>query len=301
MAIPIIENWQEYFSNPHEGIGSSYERIVINNKLMEVVNKYQITSVLETPSFGFTGTSGINSLQLLQSGCSLWIEDDDPHRIDLIRSIYDSLKLYPSIIYNDGYKVLDYADKSFDLLWNFSALWFVTDLQRFLSEAVRVSSKAILICVPNQSGMGYKSQVKTKSSIWTQQFPYWHMDDESTGSKKTINIANINPLRIKRIMKSLNCELVEEDFIDSPPWPDIGMGKEEFVSRHCRFYRAKARKQTSKASKKANALTILNYYKGLDSGFDKRMMRFYPFEKNLPKCLKKYWAHHYYMLFIPPC
>lgn len=37
MAIPIINNWRSYFEHGDEGLGSSYERIILNNVLLDVV------------------------------------------------------------------------------------------------------------------------------------------------------------------------------------------------------------------------------------------------------------------------
>jgi hypothetical protein len=36
MAIPIINNWQKYYPVAHEGLGSSYERIVLNRLLFSL-------------------------------------------------------------------------------------------------------------------------------------------------------------------------------------------------------------------------------------------------------------------------
>ena len=33
MAVPIINDWVKYYTNPDEGLGSSYERIVLNQLL----------------------------------------------------------------------------------------------------------------------------------------------------------------------------------------------------------------------------------------------------------------------------
>ncbi|HPW25001.1 MAG TPA: hypothetical protein PLR70_04240, partial [Candidatus Syntrophosphaera thermopropionivorans] len=80
MAIPIINDWEKFFSNPYEGLGSSYERIVLNDLLFQTVNNYNVHNVLESPSFGFTGISGINLLNLADLGLNITLEDNDLHR-----------------------------------------------------------------------------------------------------------------------------------------------------------------------------------------------------------------------------
>lgn len=289
MAIPIITNWQRYFSNPHEGLGSSYERIILNNKLLDIVQKYGISDVIETPCFGFTGLSGINSMELAKRGCSVTLEDHDQDRLDLIDAVWKECGISVNTSYNADYHTLEYESKSFDMLWNFSAMWFIRKpdaLDGFLAEAVRITRKAILICVPNQNGLGFILQ-KAEST---------------EGLEAQINPEHINPNLIIRKLEKLKWKLVETDFIDCPPWPDIGMGKEEFLNRWCTI--CKLRNKLKNGSCKiapppAKTISIMDYYRATDPSFPERMMRFYPFERYLPSILKSYWAHHRYLLFLP--
>ncbi len=87
MAIPIINNWESYFHHPDEGMGSSYERVILNDILLEIVKRYQIDSVLESPAFGFTGLSGINLMELARQGIRISLEDHDASRLELIRDL----------------------------------------------------------------------------------------------------------------------------------------------------------------------------------------------------------------------
>ncbi|MBT4332585.1 MAG: hypothetical protein HOD64_04840, partial [Candidatus Cloacimonetes bacterium] len=91
MAIPILKNWKRYFTNTDEGLGSSYERIILNNKLNQICKHFDISTVLEAPSFGFTGLSGINSVNLAKDGKQLTLLDNDESRITLIKKIWDDL------------------------------------------------------------------------------------------------------------------------------------------------------------------------------------------------------------------
>ena len=158
MAIPIIKNWERYFTNTDEGLGSSYERIILNNKLESICKHFNISTILEAPSFGFTGLSGINSMNLAKDGKLITLVDNDKNRIELIEETWKEIKLPIKIEFSNNFISLPFADGSFDLSWNFSALWFVDDLSGFLKELTRVTSQAILLCVPNRSGLGYISQ-----------------------------------------------------------------------------------------------------------------------------------------------
>ncbi|MBN1949166.1 MAG: class I SAM-dependent methyltransferase, partial [Candidatus Cloacimonetes bacterium] len=215
MAIPIIDNWKEYFINPDEGLGSSYERIVLNNKLMEICEKYHIKKILEAPLFGFTGISGINSIALAKTKHHITLVDHDQERMELIRQTWIKLNINADFNYLEDYYQLPFPAKVFDFSWNFSALWFVRDLEKFLSELSRVTSQAILICVPNRSGLGYLTQK-------------W-----GNGSSTLTRIyeENINPALFCNVLHLNGWKLEEQGYIDCPPWPDIGMPKEKFLRK----------------------------------------------------------------------
>jgi len=281
MAIPIIDNWESYFQHRHEGLGSSYERVILNLLLSRICSTYKVERVLETPSFGFTGLSGINSMFMAGSGAKVFLEDHNLSRIEQIRSLWSECKLPLEIAVSHDYRILDYADKSMDLLWNFSALWFVKDLAAFISESSRVASKAILICVPNSQGLGFRMQSKTGT----------------TAQKSEINLGFIDPHSIITLYKRQAWDLVESGYIDCPPWPDIGMAKEDFVARFLSWLLPLLPK--AQAQEPQQTLSILPFYQGLDEDFPQRMLRFYPFERFLPIGFKRLWAHHYYLLFVP--
>jgi len=100
MAIPILKNWKRYFTNIDEGLGSSYERIVLNNKLETICKHFNISSVLEAPSFGFTGLSGINSMGLAKDGKKITLLDNDKERIELIEKVWEEMGISLKIEYS---------------------------------------------------------------------------------------------------------------------------------------------------------------------------------------------------------
>jgi len=276
MAIPIIKDWEKYFSDPHEGMGSSYERIILNKLLYRISEEYGIQSALETPAFGFTGLSGINLLGLAKQGISVSLEDHNEDRLNKIQTLWQSLAQNLHVAVNKDYTRLDYPSRSFDLGFNFSALWFVSDLGAFLSELSRCCRKAILLCVPNRSGLGYKMQIQDYSAT---KFPNLHPQ-------------NIDPAAVRFLMKKNGWNLKEKGFIDCPPWPDIGMNKELWLNKVLG-------RKNPKPSQIARPVSILPYYQGSDPGFEKRMLGLSFVERFAPDFFKQIWAHHYYLLFLP--
>ncbi len=275
MAIPILKNWKNYFTNRDEGLGSSYERIVLNQKLESICHHFKVETILEAPCFGFTGLSGINSAHLARKGCKVSLLDDNKERISMIIDLWEELKIPLEITFSPKFNKIPFEDKSFDFSWNFSALWFVEDLEIFLEELTRATSKVILLCVPNRTGLGYTIQKKIgKEDL-----------------KTYLREKNIYPKNIKKIMMNLDWLLIDNKYIDCPPWPDIGMPKEKFLKIFGLSELAgKQRKEP---------LSIMDYYSGKTPDFPDKMMKYYWFEKNIPAFIKMFWAHHKYFLFIP--
>jgi len=148
-------------------------------------------------------------------------------------------------------------------------------LETFLTELTRVTSKVIFINVPNRAGIGFLSQ------------KFLGKDELKTLLKEE----NIFPENIKRIMRKLNWQLIDSDFIDCPPWPDIGMSKENFLKIFGLDWLINNKEQ--------KPISIINYYRGIDPDFEQQMMKYYWFEKTVPNFVKRFWAHHRYFLFIP--
>lgn len=274
MAIPIIKNWKKYFHNPDEGLGSSYERIILNIKLEQICKNFNITSVLEAPAFGFTGLSGINSLQLAKKGCKITLIDHDSLRLEKINKLWLKLNFELNSRYLSEYNNLPFKDNEFDMSWNFSALWFVENLEIFLTQLTKVTNKVIFICVPNTTGIGYLTQ---------KYFGKKELEED-------INEEYIKPKYFTKILNNLGWILLRDDFIDCPPWPDIGMPKEKFLNKF-------GIKMNS--NNNSEPLSIIDYYNDQKPDFADNMLKYYWFEQNVPNIIKKFWAHHHYYIFVP--
>jgi len=280
MAIPIINNWQSYFRHPDEGMGSSYERVILNDILQDIVERHQVQSVLESPAFGFTGLSGINLMNLAAQGIRISLEDHDEERLELIKGLWKQAALPLETRLNPDYTKLDYPDKAFDMSFSFSALWFCRDLKAYLDEIARLSARCVFISVPNRQGLGYKSQLQDYSPI---KYP-------------ELKPAHIDPPSIISILAKAGWQLQSSGLFDCPPWPDIGMSKEDFLDRKLGI-RLPQVKRPAPASKAP--LCIMDHYLGKDPGFPQRMRKLSFVERTAPQAFKRIWAHHFYMLFEP--
>jgi SAM-dependent methyltransferase len=279
MAIPILKTWRSYFEeSPHEGLGSSYERVVLNRKLEDLRQRYSIRTCLEVPVFGFTGLTGINSLGLAKSGVAVTLIDNDEERLHLIAGLWQQAGEEFRGLSVPGFLPLPFTQGAFDMSWSFSALWFVPDLQGFLDELTRVTRKVIFLCVPNRSGLGYLSQKYVSGAEL----------------RSALVEAHIVPKAIRQAMVGRGWHLTDMDYIDVPPWPDIGMKKEEFLRLFGLGVLARTPRGTPDSS-----LTIMDYYTGKDRGLPERMLRYYWFEKKAPRFVRALWGHHRYLQFEP--
>lgn len=280
MAIAILKIWKAYFDvSRDEGLGSSYERVILNRKLNAIRRQYTVQTVLEAPAFGFTGLSGINSMDLARKGVAVSLLDHDYERVERIRKVWAEVGLPLEAGVVDDYCHLPFKSQAFDMSWSFAAMWFVQDLDQFLSELARLTSKVIVIGVPNRNGLGYLIE-KYSSGV----------DLESV-----VHEAHIVPKNIVRSMRQHGWKLVEHTYIDAPPWPDIGMKKEDFLQIF-KLGCLVRRKDTLAPSR---PLTIMNYYTGVDPTFERNMLKYYWWERIAPRPIKFFWAHHRMLRFEP--
>ena len=116
--IPINSIWKQYFKNHHEGLGTTYERFILHNYFKRIKSKYSVQSVLEVPSFGMTGVSGINSMWWALEDTHVTVVDHSQERIDLIENVWRELSLSADYIYNSNdYERLLFKDNSFDVIF----------------------------------------------------------------------------------------------------------------------------------------------------------------------------------------
>jgi len=273
----ITSGWQHYFKNHNEGLGTTYERFILHQYFEKIKRNYSVQNVVEVPSFGMTGISGINSMWWASHGAKVTIVDQNRERIDLIKRTWQEVSLSADFIYQPhDYTSLPFGNNSFDMSWNFASLWFVPKLEEFLKELAQVTKKVLFICVPNRSNLSYLVRFFLKKN-----------------SNMNLHIDNINPAKIREIMQKLKWQLEEQGFLDVPPWPDIAMKKEDLLQKI-----GLKRLVDTLNSKEGNYTCILDYFSGKNKDMDKEILK-YAFLEDSPRIFKRFWAHHRYLIFTP--
>ena len=198
--------WKQYFRDPHEGLGTTYERFILHKYFRRIRDRYKIQSILEAPCFGMTGVSGINSMWWAFENSKITIVDHNKERINLIRKVWQDISVNTDFSYNsESYSQLPFDNKSFDMGWNFAALNYVSDLKDFLKELARVCRKVIFICIPNRSNIFYR------------------LRSSSQKNPGILNPAYIDAPIIEEIMQKLNWNIKEKGYMDIPPRFEVTM------------------------------------------------------------------------------
>ena len=269
--ITITNCWRDYFSRPDEGLGTTYERFILHNYFDWLRSRYGISSVLEAPSFGMTGVSGINSLWWASKGAKVAVVDQSRERLEAIEKVWSGVGLSAEFTcQSPDSATLPFFDNSFDLAWNFAALWHVRDGETYLTELSRVTSKALFICVPNQQNV------------------CWVLRPHDAGEYE---LKNIDTDWIVSKLVPSGWRLIKTGFFDVPPWPDIAMKKENML-------KALGLGGLLKSEKNGNGhgLCILDYFSGRNPDMEKAIMK-YGLLEGSPDWLKKFWAHHRVLVF----
>jgi hypothetical protein len=259
----ITEHWRRYFDEKDEGLGTTYERFVLHDYFERLRQAYPIGRVLEVPSFGMTGISGINSIWWAFQGARVTVADHDGQRLALAAGAWREAGAGADFVQTaEGYTALPFRDGASDLTWCFAALSLVADAGLFAAELARVTSRVIFICVPN--------------------------DRAALGAIPGCPGGNLPGL-----MAPLGWRLEWQGYLDAPPWPDIAMKREDFL-RKLGLARLAGRMER----KDGERLCVLDFWNGAAPDLEQRVRRWAIFE-GLPDMVKRLWAHHRYFVFTP--
>ena len=275
--LPILDNWETYFENPYEGMGTVYERFILHKLFLVIEELATIESVLEVPGFGMTGISGINSLWWGRKNKNICVADWNLKRLKYISKTWDSLNFPLQTLFWEQEQKLPLKPLSFDLVWNFASLWFIKDINSFAGQVKNIAGKAILICVPNYTGLGF---------LIRKKYAY-KMDN--------IYLNNIKPAVIKANFAGGGWKLYDEGIFDIPPWPDIAMKKEELLGKLKLNFLLNIFKKENKKEENSS-LDILKYFAGKADNLETQILKFSILEK--PKGIfQRFWGHHRYFIF----
>ena len=153
-----VNTWRKYLTDYNEGLGLVYERFVLNDFLDNLRQRHNIKSVLEAPLYGMAVVSGINDVILAQKGVDVTLVDDNEERLAGVQRIWrDDLRLPVNLVHQppEQWGKLPFANRSFDLTWEWAGLWYIQDPAGLLRELARTSRKLVFVAMPNNIQVGY--------------------------------------------------------------------------------------------------------------------------------------------------
>ncbi len=280
-------SWKRYLNDYNEGLGLVYERFVLNDFLLALRKEFGIESVLEAPLFGMAGVSGINSVALAQSGAEITLVDDHGERLAAIERIWGELELLAHLLHHTGWDQLPFEDNSFDLAWNWAALWHLSDgspegartPESLLQELVRVSRRVVFVAMPNRVQVGYLMRKYLLERDFVD-----YVDEEW---------ADIG--RVRRVLEASGLRIARQGVLDVPPWPDTVMPASEVLQR----LGIKSKKLEGQFSGDSWQWSTMAYYLGQQPDLYDRVMRYAWLDRApIPWRIKAVWAHHRYLVGV---
>ncbi len=274
-------SWKKYLTDYHEGLGVVYERLVLNDYLLALEKKYQIKTILEAPLYGMAGVSGINSVPLAQAGCTVTLVDHHAERLADVERLWRELGLHTRARFHQhtDFTRLPFDDCSFDLVWSWAALWYLSDAAALLREMTRVSGRLVFVAMPNRLQVGY---ILRKFVLEPDFF-------------KTVDESWANIPRVKNVLSQSGLKIVDEGVMDIPPWPDTVMPAAQVLNKLA----IRSKRLTGRFEGNGWRWSTMDYYLGKRPELKALMDRYTVLEKlPLPWQLKTIWAHHRYVLAL---
>lgn len=276
----MSETWRKYLTDYNEGLGLVYERFVLNDFLENLRRRHRIRSVLEAPLYGMAGVSGINDVVLARNGVQVTMVDDTPERIEGVQRIWrDDLQLPANFVCipPDRWGRLPFADRSFDLTWQWAGLWYIADPAGLLRDLARTSRNLVFVAMPNNIQVGY----------WMRKLV---IDREffATHDERWTDIG-----RIRRILEEAGVEIIDQGVLDTPPWPDTVMPANEVLKR----LGIRSRQLEAQFTGEGWTWSTMAHYLGEQPDLYDRVMQYAWLDHApLPWQVKSVWAHHRYLL-----
>lgn len=259
-----------------EGIGTVYERRLIDAYLLKLMRQYGLQNILETPADGVTGVPGINSLEFARHGARVVLANPVPAMLEKAAMVWNKQGLRDQAEFHHAEAdSLPFQDNEFDLVWNFCMFERFDPPDVVLAEMARVAKGYVMIM--NQNYRNWGTPVHKLYHKWADL--EWDHGYVPLMSQEAI-IAS---------MKRTGLEVLEVGCIDTPPWMDtwdmpLRGALKGVLGRLGMTWEWKSN-QKPLAENKASG-----------TGQEQMLKLFTWVEHNLPDWFARSQTHHYYVL-----
>lgn len=190
-----------------EGIGTVYERVVIDDYLRRLQSERGISTVLEDPADGVTGVPGIMSLEFARNNGTVWLANPSQRMLDGARAVWEREGLLERAHFTKcDVDDTPFDDESFDLVWNYCMFERFRDPAPLVAEMKRVSRRYVMLMTQNVFNFGTLFH-KIYHAMEHQAWDHGH-DRQMTMPA------------IRRAMLQQGLHIEHEGTVDVPPWLD---------------------------------------------------------------------------------
>jgi SAM-dependent methyltransferase len=255
-----------------EGVGTVYERVVIDDYFRQLQAKHGIRSVLENPADGVTGVPGMNSLEFARNGATVAMANPSRKMLDQARLVWEQQRLIDAASFT--FCEVDqtpFEDDSFDLVWNYCMFERFRDPSALVAEMKRVSRRFVLIMTQNVHNFGTGIH-KVYHSACDLEWDHGYDGQMTFGA-------------IRRALLDQGMRLEEEGTVDIPPWMDtwdmpLRGTLKQIMGTVGKKWEWKIATQGSPHN--GSVPRVVNFVRAV--------------EHNLPVWFRRYQAHHLYVL-----
>jgi len=258
------------------GMGIPYERWSLSNLLEKLYFVYDFSTVLEGPGDGMAGIKGLNSIPLAGRNCHVSVILPSEKQIEIAGYVYRQHNMDVTFKKSENFE-MDYPDKSFDFVWNF-CVTHILDSEKIIDNMVRISSKYVMIIVPNLLNYGF---LLHKIDHLLTGEPWIHG-----------NINYMNIPKIKTALEKRGMSVQQTFLVDIPFWPDIDKPVETVIGNFIPFLRKWLKKRAEERYKTcSHKFDNLPYFTH-DPDFEKLMGKLSFIERYFPEFIRVLFAHH---------
>ncbi|MBI2940631.1 MAG: class I SAM-dependent methyltransferase [Chloroflexi bacterium] len=188
-----------------EGLGIASERYFLN-RLVERILPDRIETVLEAPVDGLMGVPGMNSVVFARRPARVWVGSPSRPLLDNARPFWEQLGLGDRVEFVEAADQFPFADRTFDLAWNYCTFERFRDAGSLLDEMIRVSRRYVFVVTQNYFNYGTPIH---KLYHWRNRQEWDHGYDDWTRLG-----------RLEDLFRSRRLHVVARGCVDVPPWLD---------------------------------------------------------------------------------
>ena len=258
-----------------EGLGTVYERVLINRYLLDLTERDGLTKILEHPADGVTGVIGCNSLALGENGRRVSLANPVPDALTVARGHWEDAGAKPAGLIASDLDAFPFAEGAFDLVWNFCIFERFVHPEVLLAEMARVSNRYVLLMTQNCWNVG--TPLHALYHLLVRQ-PWNH-------GKVSMMMAGA----AKKACANVGLNVVECGPIDTPPWVDTwDMPMRGYLKALLGLFGKKWEWETPGESQSASEE---------GSAADGKLVKLLTWvEDNLPRWTVFWKTHHWYIL-----